>query len=65
MSAPEILRKALKAFEEPAGGPCPKDIYQAQYWEMAGAHACIMNGLLSVYDVRRLFILTVSFLTSA
>ena len=47
----DILRKALAAFEKPAAGPVPKDIYQAQHWEMAGAHACIINGLLSVYNV--------------
>ena len=52
-STPEILRKALAAFENPAGGPCPSDIYQAQYWEMAGAHACLMNGLLSIYEVSK------------
>lgn len=50
-STQDILRKALTAFEKPAGGPVPKDIYEAQHWEMAGAHACLMNGLLSVYEV--------------
>lgn len=50
MSTQDVLRKALAAFEEPAGGSVPKDIYKAQHWEMAGAHACLMNGLLSVYE---------------
>ncbi|GJE89575.1 hypothetical protein PsYK624_056790 [Phanerochaete sordida] len=49
-STTDILREALAAFEKPAAGPCPEDIYQAQYWEMAGAHACLINGLLSVYE---------------
>ena len=56
MSTVEALRKALAAFEKPAAGACPRDIYQAQYWEMAGAHACLMNGLLSVYEVRPYFL---------
>ena len=51
MSTPDVLRKALATFEPAASGPVPKDIYKAQHWEMAGAHACLMNGLLSVYEV--------------
>jgi len=35
---------------KPARGPQPKDIYQAQLWEMAGAHAFLMNALLHVYE---------------
>ncbi|KIP12147.1 hypothetical protein PHLGIDRAFT_17748 [Phlebiopsis gigantea 11061_1 CR5-6] len=50
MSTPDVLRKALADFEPAAKGAVPKDIYKAQHWEMAGAHACLMNGLLSVYE---------------
>lgn len=52
MAAIPILRKTVAYFEEPARGSVPADIYEAQYWEMAGAHACLMNGLLNVYQVR-------------
>lgn len=51
MSATPVLRKALDTLRGPAGGAQPKDIFQAQYWEMAGAHALLLNGLLSVYEV--------------
>ena len=51
MAAIPILRKTIAYFEEPARGPLPTDIYEAQYWEMAGAHAMLMNGLLNVYKV--------------
>ncbi|TFY68463.1 hypothetical protein EVJ58_g1005 [Rhodofomes roseus] len=50
MASVPALRKALAYFEEPSRGPVPADIYEAQYWEMAGAHACLMNGLLNVYQ---------------
>lgn len=49
-STVDVLQNALAAFQQPAGGSCPRDIYEAQHWEMAGAHACLMNGLLSVYE---------------
>ena len=51
VSTEKILRDALGAFERPAGGPCPTDPFQTQYWEMAGSHAYLINGLLSVYEV--------------
>ena len=50
-STSTILQSALDAFKGPAAGAQPKDIYQAHYWEMAGAHAMLINGLLSVYEV--------------
>lgn len=53
MAVIPTLRKTVAYFEEPARGPVPADIYEAQYWEMAGAHACLMNGLLNVYNVRQ------------
>lgn len=52
MSTVQVLQRALTAFETPAAGPCPKDIFEEPHWEMAGAHACVANGLLSVYEVR-------------
>ncbi|KDQ13918.1 hypothetical protein BOTBODRAFT_66387 [Botryobasidium botryosum FD-172 SS1] len=33
-----------------ADGPAPSDIFIRQQWEMAGAHAMIANGLISVYE---------------
>ncbi|KAI0076837.1 hypothetical protein K474DRAFT_1662382 [Panus rudis PR-1116 ss-1] len=50
MSTVNILRDTLQYFEEPSRGPQPSDVYQAQYWEMAGAHALLINGLLSIYE---------------
>lgn len=47
----ETLRRALEVFRVPSSGPQPKDIYKAQHWEMAGAHAFLVNALLSVYEV--------------
>ena len=52
MSTPDVLRKALADLKPHAAGPLPKDHFQAISWEMAGAHACLMNGLLSLYEVR-------------
>ncbi|KAJ3478350.1 hypothetical protein NLI96_g9818 [Meripilus lineatus] len=46
----ETLRRALEVFRVPSSGPQPKDIYKAQHWEMAGAHAFLVNALLSVYE---------------
>lgn len=52
MSTVQVIRSSVETFTNgPARGPQPKDIYEAQQWEMAGAHACIMNGLLNIYEV--------------
>lgn len=51
MSTVETLRSSLQTFLQTARGPQPKDIYAAQQWEMAGAHAFLINGLLNVYEV--------------
>ncbi|KAJ3557532.1 hypothetical protein NM688_g1426 [Phlebia brevispora] len=50
MPTPDVLRQALEALQRLAAGPQPNDIYDAQRWEMAGAHALLVNGLLSVYE---------------
>ncbi|KAF8239042.1 hypothetical protein L208DRAFT_1386911 [Tricholoma matsutake] len=51
MSTVQVIRSSVETFTNgPARGPQPKDIYEAQQWEMAGAHACIMNGLLNIYE---------------
>ena len=52
-NVPEELRSSLATLMESAKGPQPSDVYAAQTWEMAGAHACIINGLLDVYQVSR------------
>ncbi|KAI0790956.1 hypothetical protein C8Q75DRAFT_82617 [Abortiporus biennis] len=46
----EVLKHALQSFENPSRGPKPEDCFLAQYWEMAGAHACLINSLLSIYE---------------
>jgi hypothetical protein len=51
MSTVQVLRSSLETFTDAARGPQPKDIYEAQQWEMAGAHACLVNGLLNLYEV--------------
>jgi hypothetical protein len=55
MSTVKVIRSSLESFTNPSRGPQPKDIYEAQQWEMAGAHASIMNGLLSLYEVSLAF----------
>lgn len=52
MSTPAFLRESLDTIKKSASGGQPSDPFQAQYWEMAGAHALLINGLLSVYEVR-------------
>lgn len=42
----------MEAFRGPASGPIPTDPFQYQYWEMAGAHALFVNGLIGIYEVR-------------
>lgn len=44
------LRKCVAEFTAESAGPQPSDVYAAQTWEMAGAHAFLMNGLLNVYE---------------
>ncbi|KAG6899611.1 hypothetical protein C0993_008773 [Termitomyces sp. T159_Od127] len=51
MSTVQTLRTSIDKFQEKCSGPQPKDIYEAQQWEMAGAHAMLINGLLNVYEV--------------
>jgi len=51
MSTVQILRSSCENFTNVARGSQPKDIYEAQQWEMAGAHACLVNGLLNLYEV--------------
>jgi len=50
MSTIQTLRSSLETFMKTARGPQPQDIFQAQQWEMAGAHACLVNGLLNLYE---------------
>ncbi|RDB20005.1 hypothetical protein Hypma_012884 [Hypsizygus marmoreus] len=50
MSIIESLRTSLETFKRSSLGPQPKDIYAAQHWEMAGAHAMLVNALLNVYE---------------
>jgi len=50
MSTAETLRNSVETFKNASSGSQPQDIYAAQQWEMAGAHAMLMNGLLSVYE---------------
>ncbi|KAG6891677.1 hypothetical protein C0992_010079 [Termitomyces sp. T32_za158] len=50
MSTVETLRTSIDKFQEKCSGPQPNDIYEAQQWEMAGAHAMLFNGLLNVYE---------------
>lgn len=50
MSTVENLRSSVETFKNASSGSQPKDVYVAQQWEMAGAHAMLMNGLLSVYE---------------
>ncbi|KAG5651150.1 hypothetical protein H0H81_009722, partial [Sphagnurus paluster] len=51
MSTIETLRSSIETFKNASLGSQPKDLYEAQQWEMAGAHGMLMNGLLSVYEV--------------
>ncbi|VDC04790.1 unnamed protein product [Peniophora sp. CBMAI 1063] len=51
MSAEEIMQNALGELVELCRGPRPTDVYQAQYWGMAGAHALLLNGLLHLYKI--------------
>lgn len=48
----QILKNALIYFVAECHGPLPKDYYVAQHWGMAGAHAFLTNGLISIYEVR-------------
>ncbi|KAG6850646.1 hypothetical protein H0H93_010839 [Arthromyces matolae] len=50
MSTTETLRLSIKKSLEKGSAGQPKDIYEAQQWEMAGAHAMILNALLNVYE---------------
>ncbi|KAG5351184.1 hypothetical protein J132_00300 [Termitomyces sp. J132] len=50
MSTVQTLLDSIEKFQEKSSGPQPKDIYEAQQWEMAGAHAMLVNGLLNVYE---------------
>jgi hypothetical protein len=52
MPTVDILRSSLQIFTEASSGSVPRDIYEVQQWEMAGAHAFLVNGLLNVYEVR-------------
>ncbi|KAF8076747.1 hypothetical protein FPV67DRAFT_1664998 [Lyophyllum atratum] len=47
MSTVENLRSSVETFKNASSGTQPKDVYAAQQWEMAGAHAMLMNGLLT------------------
>lgn len=58
MSTESALTACLNECMKVAKGPQPKDIYDAQQWEMAGAHVVIMNGLLHLYKVMGLQYLT-------
>ena len=51
MSAEETMQNALDELIESCRGPRPADVYQAQYWGMAGAHALLLNGLLHLFKV--------------
>lgn len=46
------LRKSLATLMETAKGSQPADPFVAQAWEMAGAHAFMINALLDLYEVR-------------
>jgi len=46
----QVLQNSLETFSRASFGPVPSDIYEAQYWEMAGAHGCIIVGLLNIYE---------------
>ncbi|KAG6910790.1 hypothetical protein DXG01_007678 [Tephrocybe rancida] len=50
MSTAQTLRASIQKFQTKSSGPQPNDIYTAQQWEMAGAHAMLMNALLNVYE---------------
>jgi hypothetical protein len=51
MSTVQTLRSCLKTFAKASAGTVPADIYEAQQWEMAGAHAFLTSGLLNIYEV--------------
>lgn len=51
MATVQILKGALNVLEEPSRGSRPKDVYQAQHWEMAGAHTFLLNALLGLVEV--------------
>ncbi|KAH8092228.1 hypothetical protein BXZ70DRAFT_1010923 [Cristinia sonorae] len=46
----QTLKTALNTFLEVCHGPLPRDYYVAQHWGMAGAHAFLVNGLISIYE---------------
>ncbi|KAG6910787.1 hypothetical protein DXG01_007675 [Tephrocybe rancida] len=50
MSAVDALRTSIEKSQSKSAGPQPKDIYTVQQWEMAGAHATLLNALLNVYE---------------
>jgi len=50
MDTLQILRDALQTCIKACPHPPPKDVYAVQQWAMAGAHAFILNGLISVYE---------------
>jgi len=50
MSTMQTLRSCLESFSKVSSGAIPTDIYEAQQWEMAGAHAFLVNGLLNIYE---------------
>ncbi|KAG6887117.1 hypothetical protein C0995_001362 [Termitomyces sp. Mi166 len=50
MSTAQILRISIEKFQAKSSRPQPNDIYEAQQWEMAGAHAMLINGLFNVYE---------------
>ncbi|KAH8092216.1 hypothetical protein BXZ70DRAFT_464504 [Cristinia sonorae] len=46
----QTLRSTLDFFIKACHGPKPTDGHDAQYWTMAGIHAFILNGLISIYE---------------
>ena len=52
MSTEQTLLSCLETFSKASTGAVPSDTYQAQQWEMAGAHAFLVNDLLNIYEVQ-------------
>lgn len=47
----QTLQNALGVLLKTANGPSPLDSFEQCRWEMSGAHATILRGLLSAYEV--------------
>lgn len=47
----ETLENAIQVLLKTASGSAPTDPFYKAQWEMAGAHATLIRGLLSTYKV--------------